>query len=248
MDTTELADAIAAPISDIGMAHYFHPLAEERAAAAGSNRFFLYAIGRGGVLGDVETSYVEEQFFFFKDGMIAGMYEKGKQAFTPQEGAVAALEVAYELARTSLGEIDEDILVNFSEAARAIFGNVSKGAYPLVDGYLALRSDLDPDAEALFNAIVLRELRNSVHIDAVRAAGLTAAQACQLDKGGAAFALHGYGDEDRTEETAELVAAREEAERDTTARMVALLEPLSDAQREALLAGTTALATVFQKA
>ena len=78
--------------------------------------------------------------------------------------------------------------------------------------------------------------------------GLTAAQACQLDKGGEAFELHGYGDDDRSEVTPELIAAREAAERDTSARMAALLEPLTDTQRAALLEGTKALAIVFPKA
>ena len=248
MDTIELADAIAVPLGHVGMAHYFHPLAAERAAAAGTHPVFLYATGRGGVLGDVETSYVEETFFFFKDGMIASMYEKGKQSFTPNEAAIAALEVAYEIARKSLLEVDEQILEGFVDASNAIFASMPKGKFPLVDGYLSLKIDLDTDAEALFSAIVLRELRNAVHIEAIKAAGLTAAQACQLDKGGEAFELHGYGDDDRSEVTPELIAAREAAERDTSARMAALLEPLTDTQRAALLEGTKALAIVFPKA
>ena len=84
----------------------------------------------------------------------------------------------------------------------------------------------DPIHEAYYWSIVLRELRGGVHTDAVVAASLSAAEACQLDHGGMSFGLHGYGDDDRTEETEELVARRGAVEVDTSKRMAALLEVL----------------------
>jgi hypothetical protein len=58
---------------------------------------------------------------------------------------------------------------------------------------------------------------------------------------GSYFALHGYGDEDRAEETEELVATRLAAEVETSNRMGALLEVLDGAQRAALAQGAIAL-------
>ena len=94
----------------------------------------------------------------------------------------------------------------------------------------------DPVHEAYYWSIVLRELRGGVHTEAVVDVGLTAAEACQLDHGGLSFALHGYRDEDRAEETDELVATRLAAETDTSKRMAVLLETLDDTQRQALAA------------
>jgi len=241
MNSLELADVIAEPIGKVGMAYYFCPLATERAEAAGSNAAYLYAAGRGGVLGDCDPTEVEEAFFFFNEGMVAHLTTKGRESFTPAEAAAAHLDVANEFARTTFGAIDEDVLVGFSSAAAAVLAAAPRGRWPLVDGYLALTASLDPDAEAYYWSIVLRELRGANHIDAVTAVGLTAAQACQLDSNPLAYPLHGYTDEQRSEATPELVAARAAAERDTSVRMAALFDVLDDAQRDALATGAAAL-------
>jgi len=245
MDSTQLADTLADPIGKIGMAYYFSPLAKERARAMGTNAYVLYAAGRGGVLGEATAVEVDDAFYFFKAGMIAAAVEKGHAVATPGEAAAAHLEVASEFARVHLASVGETTLRDFVDAARALADTLPTGRWPLVDGYLALRTVLDPDAEAYYWTIVLRELRCGVHLEATKAAGLTAAQSCQLDSFAGAFELHGYGDEDRSEVTDELRAARAAAEADTTARMAALLDVLTDAQRAALAQGAAALRTAI---
>jgi hypothetical protein len=245
MDATALADHIAPPISKIGMAYYFSPQAKVRAEAMGTNAYVLYAAGRGGVLGDVEPAEVERAFHFFSDGMILSMIEEGRTVATPAEAAHAHLDVATEFARASLEGIPETVLRTFCDAAAALARSLPTGRWPLVDGYLALETPSDPDTEGYYWAIVLRELRCSVHIDATIAAGLSAAQSCQLDQSETAFALHGYGDGDRSEETDELIAARRTAERETTARMAELLEVLCVDQRLALGHGVDAMAAAL---
>lgn len=59
--------------------------------------------------------------------------------------------------------------------------------------------------------------------------------------GGAYYGLHGYGDEDRADETDELVARRLAVEVETSKRMAVLLDVLDGAQREALAVGAVAL-------
>ena len=54
-------------------------------------------------------------------------------------------------------------------------------------------------------------------------------------------AVHGYGDEDRAEETEDLVATRLAVEVETSTRMAALLDLLDGAQRAALTQGAIAL-------
>ena len=116
-----------------------------------------------------------------------------------------------------------------------------QGRWPLVDGYLALAVPEGPVHEAYYWSIVLRELRGGIHTEVVIAAGLTASEACQLDRGGAYFGLHGYGDEDRVEETEELRARRLAAEDETTAAMAALLGAIDSTQRKDLAAGALAM-------
>ena len=55
MTTDELMARACPIIRDIGWAHYFSPEAEATAAQLGLDLFTLYALGRGGVLGDVEV-------------------------------------------------------------------------------------------------------------------------------------------------------------------------------------------------
>jgi len=241
----QLADHLAEPMGTIGMGYYFCPQAQTRAKDDGSHAAFLYAAGRGGVLGDVDIAQVEDAFYFFQDGMIANLYEKGTAVYPRDRAVEVALEVAAQYAVDTFGDVDPALLSAFVDAASSLFDTLPKGRWPLVDGYLAqgLPEELVP--RAYFCTIVLRELRGGVHIDAVKAAGLSAKQACQLDRGGFSFALHGYNEDDKEPETPELIAARDAAERDTTARMAQLFDALSEDQRDALAAGSDALLAVL---
>jgi hypothetical protein len=241
MDTLELADTIADPIGLVGMSYYFSPQAVARGEAIELDVITFYAGGRGGVLGDIEAVEVDQTFYFFKEGLVASMVEKARVGADRSETVAAHLEAANDYADATFGDIPEATLEAFAEAARALAATLPRGEWPLVDGYLALPVPSDPIHEAYFWSIVLRELRGGVHTQAVRAAGLSGAEACQLDREGAFFALHGYGDEDRAEETDELVARRRAAEVETSRRMAELLGVLDDAPREALAEGALAL-------
>jgi len=89
--------------------------------------------------------------------------------------------------------------------------------------------------------VILRELRGGVHREEVEAAGLTAAVACQFDRGDDYYRLHGYGDEDRVPGTPEVLAARASAEEATDRRMAELLAVLDEDRLAALVAGAEAM-------
>jgi hypothetical protein len=80
-----------------------------------------------------------------------------------------------------------------------------------------------------------------VHTEAVRAAGLSPATACQFDRDLDNFKRHGYAEEDMVEYTPAIEAQKVAAETATTARMATLFAVLSQTQLEAIVAGTTAL-------
>jgi hypothetical protein len=241
MDAVALAETVAEPLGWTGMGFYFSPQAVARGNELGLDVATFYAGGRGGVLGDIEPVEVEQIFYFFKTGLIASMVERARAEAELQATVAAHLLAANDYADATLGGIPEPVLRSFSAAAKALADTLPTGRWPIVDGYLAQPVPVDPIHAAYYWSITLRELRGALHTEAVVAAGLSGIAACQLDHDGTYFALHGYSDEDRVDETAELVARRAAAEIDTTNRMASLLEVLDDGQREALAAGALAL-------
>jgi hypothetical protein len=241
MNSRDCATTIAAPIGLVGMSFYFSPQAIAIGETIELDIVTFYGAGRGGVLGDVEVTEVDEVFFFFKEGVIAGLMEAAR-AGAPRELAVSKhLEASSVFARDTFGGIDAGVLEAFSAAAESLMASVPKGSWPIVDGYLLQPAPSDSVAAAYRWAVILREVRGGVHTDAVKAEGLSDLEAVQFDNGGAMLGLHGYADEDRVEETDEIVARRQAVEDDTDARMEAVLDVLSDSQRDALAAGALAM-------
>lgn len=230
MDTLELADTIAEPLGTVGMSFYFSPQAVAQGEGIELDVITFYAGGRGGVLGDIDAVEVDRIFYFFKSGLIATMVEKARVGADREETVATHINAANDYADATFGAIPEEVLRAFSAAARTLADSLTPGRWPIVDGYLALQVPADPIHEAYYWSIVLRELRGGVHTDAVVDAGLSGSEACQLDHGGTFFGLHGYGDEDRAEESGELVARRLAAEVETSDRMAVLLEALDGAR------------------
>ena len=237
MDAAALSTELAEPIGSLGAAFYFSPASAARAESIGIGLGALYAPGRGGVMGPVDAERIEEVFFFFKPPMIRAMAGSGLRSVDGPTAAAASLGAAGDYAAERFAEVDDDILVDFAEAARALSATLPSGRWPLVDGYLAMARPEGVAAEAYYWVIVLRELRGGVHTEVVKAAGMSAATACQTDALDVAFSLHGFDDEDRVELTEELRARRAAIDAATDEAMATLLEPLSDAQRDALNRG-----------
>jgi hypothetical protein len=242
MNALQATEEIAEPLGTVGMMFYFSPQSAERAKPLDMDVVALYAAGRGGVLGDRTADEIDDIFFFFKPGMITQMVENARSKASRDVGVGAHLDAAKDYADATFGGIDETVLNEFSAAVKSLAATLPAGQWPIVDGYLALEVPSTPRHEAYYWAIIMRELRGGVHTDAVKAAGLSASESCQLDRGGAFFALHGYSDDDKVEETEELIATRAAAEADTTAREAALLQVLGDAQLATLVAGARAMA------
>ena len=241
MNALDCTTALADPIGTIGMSFYFSPQAIAIGETIELDVVTFYAAGRGGVLGEIDVIEVDEVFFFFKDGMVAAMMEKAR-AGAPRELAVSKhLEAASAFADATFGGIPDDVLDAFTAAASSLIGTLPTGHWPLVDGYRALPIPSGRAAAAYHFAVLLREVRGGVHTEAIKAAGLSDVEAVQLYANGSMLGLHGYGDADTVEETPELVARRGAAEDDTDARMAALLETLSDDQRDDIVAGSDAL-------
>ena len=241
MNSIECATSIAEPIGRSGSWFYFTPSTAVHAEALGLDVIGLYALGRGGVLGDVSPEQVDATFFFFKTGFVAAMYGAARAIASPEVAVPAHLAAADDFALRTFGAVPLGTIEAFNEAAESVVGSAPLGRWPLADGYRAHPLPADPVARAYRLAIVMRELRGGVHTDAVNAAGLSPVQACYLDGDARHFALHGFTDDDIPEVDDALRDRRAHAEADTTRAMAELLDPLTDAQRTALVDGAVAL-------
>ena len=241
MDALAAARASGAPLNDLGSAFYWSPQAAARAGTIGLDVFGLYAGGRGGVLGDRTPEEVDEEFFFFKPGMITLMVAATRAQAAPEAIVAAHLGAVDDYAYATFGGVDPATIGGFAAAAGAVIDTLPTRSWPLVDGYRSAGLPDDPVVGAYRSAVILRELRGGVHLDAVVASGLTAAVACQFDRGDDYYALHGFGADDRVPETPGILAARVSAEEATDVGMAELLAVLDDGQRVALVTGATTL-------
>jgi len=245
MDSTELATALADPIQLLGLSFYFTPTTTERAKAHGLNVFEFYGLGRGGVLGDVDYDTVFEAFTFFSPSAMDMLWTKSRTKADPVEMAHQHLHAAYAFADETFGAVAIDVLEGFAGAARKVANAVPPGHHALLDGYKKFSVPTSPVHAAYLGAILMRELRGCVHIDAVHEVGITAAQAAYLQDP-FIFKLHGYGDDDVPATTDELVAKKQRAEELTTEGVAAFYDVLDEAERQALYDGAMAMSEALK--
>jgi hypothetical protein len=171
--TTDQLMARACPIiRDIGWAHYFSPEAEKTAADLGIDIFTLYAVGRGGVLGDVEPVVVASAFGYFNPEVVDALWTAGCKKIAPREAARAYLDCAAEVGRRLLSGIDGlDAMVRAADAVNEAADPVGLALYAGYRGELLVD---DVPGRALQIVSVLRELRGSAHLIALRAKGVDA--------------------------------------------------------------------------
>lgn len=241
MTPLELAQRLARPVGTLGAAFYFDPGTVEAAAALQINVYEFYGLGRGGVLGDVDTDTVRDAFYFFHPRTIDLLWEAARAKANPVTVAQAHVAAAYAYADRTFGAVPLELLEATARHARVVLEADPLGVHPLADGYRRVAEPADPVHGSYLGVIALRELRGAMHIEAVISAGLTPAQACYLDDP-SIFKLHGYRDEDVPAVSPELEATKADAEAATDAAMAERLGALSPGEREELLEGVQAMA------
>lgn len=236
MQPTEIMRATE-PIGSIGAAFYFHPDTLAVGKAAGLDGFRFYALGRGGVLGDVEAGVVHAAFGYFNTGLIDKIWNGAKQVMAPRDGARLYLECAHQLGRAKFSEIDG--LDGFVEAATQIIDAVEGASMPLFAGVRAEPVPEDAPAAAMHQAVVLRELRGSVHLLALTACGVSTPVAHSIKRPGD-VAMFGY--DEVPEVTDDDRANWHRAEQLTDDLLAPAYAGLTDAQAIALVNGVGMMA------
>ncbi len=172
MTTDELMARACPLIGDVGWAHFFSPEAEAAAARIGIDIFTLYALGRGGVLGDVEPVVVASAFGYFNPEVVEALWTAGRKVIAPHEAARVYLDCAAEVGRRLLSDVEGlDAMVAAADAVNEAADPVGLALYAGYRGELLVD---DTPGRALQIVDVLRELRGSAHLLAVRACGVDA--------------------------------------------------------------------------
>ncbi len=182
MTPLELVQRVSPTIASAGSAFYFVPATLERGKEAGLDGFRMYALGRGGVLGDVEAPVVTSAFGYFNPGLVDKIWNSAKETMAPRDAGRMYMECCADHGRTHLGDVEG--LDAFNAAAEKVIGAVDLSALALFAAISAEPKVDDAAGRAMQNIAVLRELRGSVHLVAIAAHGLTAEMAHRVKRPG----------------------------------------------------------------
>jgi hypothetical protein len=227
-------------IGTIGAAFYFHPDTVARGKEAGLDGFRFYILGRGGVLGNVEPAVVHGAFGYFHPALIAKMWTSASERVAPRDAAKLYHQCAHEFGRAKLANVEG--LDAFVDAVTRIVDSVEGASLPLFTAARAEPVPLDAPAAAMHQAMVLRELRGSVHLLSLVAQGLDSAKAHAIKRPDDVTV---FGYETAPDITDDDRATWQRAEEMTDQLLVPAYSLLSEDQAQALVAGTAAIAAAI---
>jgi hypothetical protein len=180
MSPLELVRHVSPTVGQAGAAFYFDPATLAKGKELGLDGFRFYMLGRGGVLGDVESDVIVSAFGYFHPGLVAKIWGSAKEVMEPREAGRVYMDCAASYGTAHLGGIEG--LPAFNAAAEKVSAAVDRSALPLFAGVAAEPKSDEPAARAMQNLAVLRELRGSVHLLAVAAQGLSAEMAHRIKR------------------------------------------------------------------
>ena len=238
MDAEELVRAACPKVGDLGWAFYFTPetMAVGKSLGLGGLRF--YFLGRGGVLGDVDAEAVASAFGYFSPSMVAKLWNSAKEIYPPREAARVYMNCCADLGRSHFGAVPD--LAGFCAAAGAVNDAADPTGLALYAGIRAQPLADDLPGRAMQLVTVLRELRGSAHLLAVRASGLDAKTAHCIHRPDD-MAAFGWSAEEVPHVTDSERYKLQDAERLTDDLVLPAYAVLDDSGAVALLAGLEAI-------
>jgi hypothetical protein len=244
MEPLDVMTAIAKKTGDVGASFYFDPATVARAKELGIDGYRFYFLGRGGVLGDVDSAVVLSAFGYFHPKVIGRMWDSARKRMEPHYAAQAFIECGHVYGRRMFTRVAG--LDAYVAAAAQLIGAVDGGAMALFAGVRAEPVPDDAPAAALHQAMVLREMRGSAHLAAITAVGLPTSIAHAI-KRPEDVELFGWGDDPPVVTDAHRTL-HSRAEELTNEALTPAFETLSDEQAAALIAGTDAMHLALQPA
>jgi hypothetical protein len=191
MTPTELVQAACPKVGSLGSAFYFDASTLAKGKELGLDGFRFYILGRGGVLGDVESAVVRSAFGYFAPDLIDKMWNSAKATVAPRDAGRAYLACAQEFGRAKFAGIDG--LDAFCDAAEAINAATDAASLALYAAVAAEPLCDDAPGRAMQLTAVLREYRGSAHLAAIRSLNLDPAVAHAIKRPDD-VSTFGYGD------------------------------------------------------
>jgi hypothetical protein len=162
---------ICAKVGNIGAAFYFHPDTIAVGKANGLDGFRFYVLGRGGVLGDVESPVVSSAFAWWNPAVIEKMWASGRAVLSPRDAGRLYMTCAHGLGTSKFSGISG--LAEFCASAEKVAASIDDAGLALYAGVAAEPLPDDLAARAMQHVVALREYRGSVHILAAVASGIS---------------------------------------------------------------------------
>ncbi|MDA3038195.1 MAG: evbL [Actinomycetota bacterium] len=237
---TELAAAVAQPLGAAGAAFYFHKDTLAKGKELGLDGMRFYMLGRGSVLGDAPSGVVASAFGYFNPATVAKLWDSAKEKVAPAEAASTYHLCCAEVGRQKLADVDG--LDAFCDAAEAVIAGTDIAGLALYAGIAAMPRVDDVPGKAMQLAATLRELRGSVHLNALIASSISPAIAhcVQRPEMIAAFGWDPAPDTSGFDES-----KRAGAEALTDAMVAEGMLGLTEAQAAALRDGAAAIAAAL---
>lgn len=234
MTPEDLVAAASPKVGVMGWAFYFIPETAAVAEGLGLDAFRFYFLGRGGVLGDVEAPVVASAMGYFKPALVTQMWDSAKALVPPRVAGRAYHLASADLGRRRLAAVEG--LDTFCAAAEAVNAAADPVGLPLYAGIRCEPLVEDLPGRAMQLITVLRELRGSAHLLAVRAVGLDAKTAHWIKRPGD-IAMFGWSDDEAPTVTDADRQLLLEAEALTDHLVTPAYAVLDDAGQQALLVG-----------
>jgi hypothetical protein len=238
MQPEDVVAAASPKIGVMGWAYYFTPETAAAAEALGLDVFRFYFLGRGGVLGDVEAPVVASAFGYFNPELVATMWDSARAVVPPRDAGRAHLLASADHGRRHLADVAD--LDAFCAAAGAVNAAADPTALAL---YAAMRCEPlvdDLPGRAMQLVTVLRELRGSAHLLAVRAVGLDGKAAHWITRPGD-VGMFGWSEDEAPDITDRHRDAMAEAEALTDRLVAPAFAALDEPAQAALLGGLEAM-------
>jgi hypothetical protein len=219
-NASQVASTIAPLIGSLGAKYMLDPDTMAHGAEAGyPNGFAYYVVGRGGVLGDVDSDVVYSAFMFFERTLIDKLWNAGVTV----EGARAAskryMQSCDAWGRKHLANVDQ--LELFIAPAEKLVSQVDSSGLSLFAGLRSEALPSDASARAYRLITLIRELRGCIHIAACVTHRLSGLEATLVSSGEGMTKLHGWAPP--YPDVSHLVSARDAAEKATNDAMAHLI-------------------------
>ncbi len=234
MNPLDTATALAAPVGALGGKFMLDPATFARGAEIGfPPGFEYYALGRLGVLGDVDPVVVAASAVMFEPGLVANLWTKGRSFGEPAATAAHYATSCQAWGREHL--TGQPGLDRLAELLEQVVAAAPTAGLPLFAGWKAMPRPADAAGATYQLLHTLREYRFEVHCIAILAEGLAPLEAVLAGPGGEANAKMFGWTVPYPDITDEIRARRAAAEDRTNALCAVAYESLTDAERTELV-------------